>query len=110
MPLVCDEQLHTGACDVPRLAQAPHSHQVATRHAAHASSINIKSPELLIEKHSPKVEQQDDLGEEPALHTSTNGRMLSVKVDLAKVQLTSPACTEIGEKVVLSCQIEKHSR
>ncbi|KAH9984302.1 P-loop containing nucleoside triphosphate hydrolase protein [Russula vinacea] len=30
--------------------------------------------------------------------------------DLAKIQLTSPACTEIGEKVALSRRIEKHWR
>ena len=42
--------------------------------------------------------------------TSTGGRVLSVKADLAKIQLTSPACTEIGEKVALSCRIEKHWR
>lgn len=36
--------------------------------------------------------------------------MLSVKADLAKIQLTSPACTEIGEKVALSRRIEKHWR
>ncbi|KAE9403382.1 hypothetical protein BT96DRAFT_990239 [Gymnopus androsaceus JB14] len=33
---------------------------------------------------------------------STGGRVLDVKADLAKIQLTSPACTEVGEKVALS--------
>lgn len=42
--------------------------------------------------------------------TSTGGRVLSVKADLARIQLTSPACTEIGEKVALSRRIEKHWR
>lgn len=42
--------------------------------------------------------------------TSTGGRVLSVKEDLAKIQLTSPACTEVGEKVALSRRIEKHWR
>ncbi len=42
--------------------------------------------------------------------TSTGGRVISVKADLAKIQLTSPACTEIGEKVALSRRIEKHWR
>jgi len=42
--------------------------------------------------------------------TSTGGRVLSVKGDLAKIQLTSPACTEVGEKVALSRRIEKHWR
>ncbi|KAG1771908.1 hypothetical protein EV702DRAFT_1135923 [Suillus placidus] len=34
--------------------------------------------------------------------------MLSVEHELAKIQLTPPACTEIGEKVALSRRIEKH--
>jgi len=42
--------------------------------------------------------------------TSTGGRVLNVKGDLAKIQLTQPACTEIGEKVALSRRIEKHWR
>ena len=29
---------------------------------------------------------------------STGGRVLAVKVDLAKIVLTQPVCTEIGEK------------
>jgi translation initiation factor 2 subunit 3 len=42
--------------------------------------------------------------------TSTGGRVISVKADMAKIQLTSPACTEIGEKIALSRRIEKHWR
>ncbi|EJD05072.1 translation initiation factor eIF2 gamma subunit [Fomitiporia mediterranea MF3/22] len=42
--------------------------------------------------------------------TSTGGRVVSVKADLAKIQLTAPACTEVGEKVALSRRIEKHWR
>jgi translation initiation factor 2 subunit 3 len=42
--------------------------------------------------------------------TATGGRVLSVKADLAKIQLTAPACTEIGEKVALSRRIENHWR
>jgi translation initiation factor 2 subunit 3 len=42
--------------------------------------------------------------------TSTGGRVLSVKADLAKIQLTSPACTEVAEKVALSRRIDKHWR
>lgn len=42
--------------------------------------------------------------------TSTGGRVLSVKGNLAKIQLTSPACTEVGKKVALSRRIEKHWR
>ncbi|ORZ30201.1 initiation factor eIF2 gamma, C terminal-domain-containing protein [Catenaria anguillulae PL171] len=42
--------------------------------------------------------------------TSTGGRVVSVKADMAKIQLTSPACTELGEKIALSRRIEKHWR
>ncbi|KAG8927666.1 hypothetical protein FRC03_002884 [Tulasnella sp. 419] len=42
--------------------------------------------------------------------TSTGGRVMGVKGDLAKILLTSPACTEIGEKVALSRRIDKHWR
>ncbi|KAJ7703627.1 elongation factor Tu GTP binding domain-containing protein [Mycena rosella] len=40
----------------------------------------------------------------------TGGRVLSVNANLARIQLTSPACTKIGEKVTLSRRIEKHWR
>jgi translation initiation factor 2 subunit 3 len=42
--------------------------------------------------------------------TSTGGRVMGVKADLAKIFLTSPACTEIGEKIALSRRIDKHWR
>ena len=42
--------------------------------------------------------------------TSTGGRVLTVKGDPANMQLTSPACTEVGEKVALSQRIEKRWR
>ena len=42
--------------------------------------------------------------------TSTGGRVLSVKADMAKIVLTSPACTEINEKIALSRRIDKHWR
>lgn len=42
--------------------------------------------------------------------TSTGGRVLSVKGDLAKIALTSPACTELGEKIALSRRIDNHWR
>lgn len=41
---------------------------------------------------------------------STGGRVLAVKVDLAKIGLTAPVCTEIGEKIALSRRVEKHWR
>ncbi|KAJ1302397.1 hypothetical protein OPQ81_002715 [Rhizoctonia solani] len=42
--------------------------------------------------------------------TSTGGRVMSTKGDLVKILLTSPACTEVGEKVALSRRIDKHWR
>ncbi|XP_059166356.1 eukaryotic translation initiation factor 2 subunit 3, Y-linked-like [Physella acuta] len=41
---------------------------------------------------------------------STGGRVLAVRADLAKIGLTSPVCTEVGEKIALSRRIEKHWR
>ena len=41
---------------------------------------------------------------------STGGRVIAVKADLAKVGLTNPVCTEIGEKIALSRRVEKHWR
>lgn len=41
---------------------------------------------------------------------STGARVTAVKMDLAKLQLNSPVCTEIGEKVALSRKIDKHWR
>mmetsp|Transcript_520 Transcript_520/g.1591 ORF Transcript_520/g.1591 Transcript_520/m.1591 type:complete len:464 (+) Transcript_520:42-1433(+) len=42
--------------------------------------------------------------------TSTGGRISAVKAELAKVQLTSPVCTSVGEKIALSRRIDKHWR
>ncbi len=42
--------------------------------------------------------------------TSTGGRVLALKGDLAKVQLSRPVCTEQGEKIALSRRVEKHWR
>ncbi|KAI0980587.1 hypothetical protein GJ496_006407 [Pomphorhynchus laevis] len=41
---------------------------------------------------------------------STGGRVTAVKYDLAKMQLTHPVCTEVGEKIALSRRVEKHWR
>lgn len=41
---------------------------------------------------------------------STGGRVLSTRADLAKISLTNPVCTEIGEKIALSRRVEKHWR
>lgn len=40
--------------------------------------------------------------------TLAGGQVIGMRGALAKVQLTSPACTEVGGKVVLSRHIEKH--
>ena len=42
--------------------------------------------------------------------TSTGGRVLDIKADLAKISLLTPACTDLGEKVALSRRIDKHWR
>eukprot|EP00049_Salpingoeca_infusionum_P002295 m.55498 g.55498 ORF g.55498 m.55498 type:complete len:456 (-) comp11491_c0_seq2:504-1871(-) len=41
---------------------------------------------------------------------STGGRVLAVKSDMAKIALTSPVCTQNGEKIALSRRVEKHWR
>jgi len=41
---------------------------------------------------------------------STGGRVIAVKADLAKIGLTTPVCTSIGEKIALSRRVEKHWR
>lgn len=41
---------------------------------------------------------------------STGGRVVAVKSDLAKISLTAPVCTEVGEKIALSRRVEKHWR
>ncbi|KAK9837948.1 hypothetical protein WJX74_008321 [Apatococcus lobatus] len=40
----------------------------------------------------------------------TGARIIAVKHDLAKLQLTSPVCTKEGEKIALSRRVEKHWR
>jgi translation initiation factor 2 subunit 3 len=42
--------------------------------------------------------------------TATGAKVMGVKADVARLSLTSPACTEIGEKIALSRRIEKHWR
>ena len=42
--------------------------------------------------------------------TSTGGKVLGVKQDLAKIVLTSPCCTSVGEKIALSRRVDKHWR
>ncbi|KPI45797.1 Eukaryotic translation initiation factor 2 subunit gamma [Cyphellophora attinorum] len=42
--------------------------------------------------------------------TATGAKVMGVKADAAKLTLTTPACTAIGEKIALSRRIEKHWR
>ncbi|KAF8535541.1 elongation factor Tu GTP binding domain-containing protein [Trichophaea hybrida] len=42
--------------------------------------------------------------------TATGAKVIAAKADVAKLQLTSPACTKEGEKIALSRRIEKHWR
>lgn len=42
--------------------------------------------------------------------TSTGGKVIAVKGDLAKIALTQPVCTEEGEKIALSRRVDKHWR
>lgn len=41
---------------------------------------------------------------------STGGRVVATRADLAKIALTNPVCTEVGEKIALSRRVEKHWR
>ena len=42
--------------------------------------------------------------------TSTGGKVLAMRSDLAKIQLMTPVCTQEGEKIALSRRVEKHWR
>jgi len=42
--------------------------------------------------------------------TSTGGKVLAVKADLAKIALVQPVCTQTGEKIALSRRVDKHWR
>lgn len=42
--------------------------------------------------------------------SSTGGRVLSLKKDSVKLQLTKPVCAEISDKVALSRRINGHYR
>jgi translation initiation factor 2 gamma subunit (eIF-2gamma) len=42
--------------------------------------------------------------------TSTGGRVIAVKHDLAKIGLTTPVCSSDGEKIALSRRVDKHWR
>ena len=42
--------------------------------------------------------------------TSTGGKVVGVKKDMAKIALMQPVCTKEGEKIALSRRVEKHWR
>eukprot|EP01125_Pyxidicula_operculata_P022043 TRINITY_DN8840_c0_g1_i1.p1 TRINITY_DN8840_c0_g1~~TRINITY_DN8840_c0_g1_i1.p1 ORF type:complete len:476 (+),score=69.04 TRINITY_DN8840_c0_g1_i1:70-1497(+) len=42
--------------------------------------------------------------------TSTGGKVVAVKADLAKIKLIQPVCTQENEKIALSRRVEKHWR
>jgi len=42
--------------------------------------------------------------------TSTGGRVIATKKDLARIHLTSPVCTYEGAKLALSRRVERHWR
>eukprot|EP00924_Labyrinthula_sp_SR-Ha-C_P010585 augustus_masked-scaffold_61-processed-gene-0.2-mRNA-1 protein AED:0.02 eAED:0.02 QI:0/-1/0/1/-1/1/1/0/492 len=42
--------------------------------------------------------------------TSTGGKVLAMKEDMARLSLTTPVCTEEGEKIALSRRVDKHWR
>lgn len=42
--------------------------------------------------------------------TSTGGKVVDVKKDMAKIALMQPVCTKEGEKIALSRRVEKHWR
>ena len=42
--------------------------------------------------------------------TTTGGKVVGVKGDMAKILLTSPCCTSIDERVALSRRIDQHWR
>lgn len=42
--------------------------------------------------------------------TSTGGKVVGIKSELAKISLMAPVCTKIGEKIALSRRVEQHWR
>jgi len=42
--------------------------------------------------------------------TSTGGKVVGMKSDLAKISLMAPVCTKVGEKIALSRRVEQHWR
>jgi translation initiation factor 2 subunit 3 len=42
--------------------------------------------------------------------SATGAKVIGVKADVARLALTKPACTELGEKIAISRRIEKHWR
>ncbi|KAF8822636.1 putative eukaryotic initiation factor-2 gamma [Cardiosporidium cionae] len=42
--------------------------------------------------------------------TSVGGRIIGTKADIARIELKSPVCTRVGDKVALSRRVDKHWR
>eukprot|EP00922_Rhytidocystis_sp_ex-Travisia-forbesii_P061903 GHVS01091671.1.p1 GENE.GHVS01091671.1~~GHVS01091671.1.p1 ORF type:complete len:455 (+),score=31.76 GHVS01091671.1:27-1391(+) len=42
--------------------------------------------------------------------TSIGGRVTGIKSDMAKLELTGPVCTRVGDKIALSRRVDKHWR
>eukprot|EP00921_Rhytidocystis_pertsovi_P013917 GHVQ01022634.1.p1 GENE.GHVQ01022634.1~~GHVQ01022634.1.p1 ORF type:complete len:512 (-),score=61.50 GHVQ01022634.1:474-1862(-) len=42
--------------------------------------------------------------------TSIGGRVAAIKSDMAKLELTGPVCTRVGDKIALSRRVDKHWR
>lgn len=42
--------------------------------------------------------------------TATGARVVAIRADMARLQLTAPACAEVGEKIALSRRVDKHWR
>lgn len=60
---------------------------------------------ITLHRDHAKIPQMVNIGS-----TATGAKVVAVRADAARLSLTSPACTEIGEKVALSRRIEKHWR
>lgn len=41
---------------------------------------------------------------------ATGGKVLAVKADLAKIQLSTPVCVDVGENISLSRRVDRHWR
>ncbi|KAE9389852.1 P-loop containing nucleoside triphosphate hydrolase protein [Gymnopus androsaceus JB14] len=84
------------------VGKLPKIHTVSTRDQSFPSSSSPWCKDRIQEADKGFQADQNELLLINIGSTSTGGRVLNVKADMAKVQLTSPACTEVGEKIALS--------